>query len=103
MAPSTTEQYTIDFTSGIDGLQLHQDVPISALGARDCLVEIEAISLNYRDIAMATGAYPNAFKSAIVPCSDATGTVMAVGPEVKEFKVGDRVCNTFFQAYESGL
>ena len=103
MGPTTTSQWTIDFKSGIDGLQLNQAAPLPDLGDYDCLVKIEAVSLNYRDIAMANGSYPSSFKSSLVPCSDSAGTVVEVGVKVRDFKVGDKVCNTFFQRYESGF
>ena len=102
MAPTSTAQWIIDFKSGIDGLQL-QDSAIPPVGEHDCLVRTEAVSLNYRDVAMTSGAYPNAVKSTLAPCSDSAGTVLEVGHEVKDFKIGDRVCNTFFQRHESGL
>ena len=102
MAPTSTAQWTLDVKSGIDGLHL-QDSTIPPVGGHDCLVKVEAVSLNYRDVAMASGAYPNAIKNNLIPCSDSAGTVLEVGHEVKDFRVGDKVCNTFFQRYDSGL
>lgn len=100
----TTDQYRLQFNSGIDGLKLNKNAQIPELGPHQCLVKIEAVSLNYRDIAMTSGAYPNPTKATpAIPCSDAAGTVIQVGSGVTQFKVGDQVCNTFFQAYESGL
>ena len=52
---------------------------------------------------MTSGAYPNAIKTTLVPCSDSAGTILEVGHEVSDFQVGDKVCNTFFQRHESGL
>ena len=37
-----------------------------------------------------------------VPISDASALVIAVGPEVREFKIGDRVINNFFQKWIDG-
>jgi NADPH:quinone reductase-like Zn-dependent oxidoreductase len=100
----STDQYKIEFSKGVESLSLHKDVQLPVLEANDCLVKVEAVSLNYRDIAMAIGAYPNPVgESGVIPCSDATGTVVEVGSGVTQFKVGDRVCNTFFRDYESGL
>jgi len=36
--------------TGFDGLKLDQDAPIPDIGEYDCLVKIEASSLNYRDL-----------------------------------------------------
>ena len=35
-----------------DGIVLQEDVPLPKLGERDVLVQIEAVSLNYRDLAI---------------------------------------------------
>jgi hypothetical protein len=101
--PTTTSQYTINFSKGFDGLQLQHNTPIPALGPNDCLIRIEAVSLNYRDIATPLGLYPGAGKDGIVPTSDGAGTILAVGDNVTEFQVGDRVCNTFFLDYQEGI
>ena len=50
MAPTTTQQWLVEDTTGFDALKLQKDVPIPALGDHDCLVEIKAVSLNYRDL-----------------------------------------------------
>lgn len=102
--PATTKGYTIDFNAGsFDGLRLSDSMPVSALGPHDCLVAIEAVSLNYRDIAMPLGLYPAPRKDNVIPCSDSAGIVVAVGSEVRDFKAGDKVCPTFFQDYEDGF
>ena len=49
--PSKTRQWQVkDLTSGFDALKLEESAPIPELGERDCLVKIEATSLNYRDL-----------------------------------------------------
>ena len=100
--PTTTARYTIDFDKQLDGLTLEASAPLPKLGPDDCLVQIQAVSLNYRDIAMPLGLYPGAKKNNIVPTSDSAAVVLAVGAQVSEFKPGDKVCNTFFLDFEDG-
>jgi NADPH:quinone reductase-like Zn-dependent oxidoreductase len=102
MAPETTDQYTIDFKAGLDDLKLRQDIPIPSLGEHECLVEIGAVSLNFRDLAMVTRLFSPGMKEGVIPCSDSAGTVIAVGSKVQESKAGDKLCNTFFATFEYG-
>lgn len=90
-------------TSGFDGLEYQDSVPIPPLGNHDCLVRFEAASLNYRDVAILKGNYPWTVNEDVVPVSDGAGVVIAVGPEVDEFRVGDKVTTLFHQGWQSGL
>ncbi len=75
-------------------------------GPRDVLVEARAWSLNYRDLAMPSGGYIRNDKIKIdpplVPLSDVSGRVIAVGDEVERFRLGDRVMATFFRDWIDG-
>jgi NADPH:quinone reductase-like Zn-dependent oxidoreductase len=64
--------------------------------------EIHAWSLNYRDLMTVAGRYNPRLKLPQVPLSDGAGEIVAVGPEVETFTVGDRVTNTFFERWPSG-
>lgn len=59
-----------------------------------------ATSLNYHDLLVAKGAIPVA--DGRIPMSDAAGEVIETGPDVKSFKVGDRVMPLFFPNWQSG-
>lgn len=61
------------------------------LSAYEVVIKIHAVSLNYREVAMLIGTYPQVFESGGIPCSDAAAEVVAIGPSVTRFKVGDRV------------
>jgi NADPH:quinone reductase-like Zn-dependent oxidoreductase len=61
----------------------------------EVLIKVHAISLNYRDIAIATSLYPFPVKDNVVPCSDAAGVVVSVGENVKSLVAGDHVIGTF--------
>lgn len=105
---------------GFAGLKLEHDVPAKDLGERDCLVKIEAASLNYRDIMVAKvshfpsshfqpiahkctqGTYPFPMASGVVPGSDGAGTIVATGSGVTRFKAGDKVCTTLLQGHFDG-
>jgi NADPH:quinone reductase-like Zn-dependent oxidoreductase len=101
--PSSTRAYRMDFdAANFAGLKVQESEPLTALGSHDVLVAVEAVSLNYRDIAMPLKLYPSTTKPNVVPCSDAAGRVLAVGSQVSTIKSGDRVCPTFFQKFEDG-
>jgi NADPH2:quinone reductase len=63
--------------------------------ADEALIRVEAAGVNYIDIYQRTGLYP--LPLPFTPGSEAAGTVEAVGADVREIKVGDRV------AYASAL
>src|SRR5689334_17627730 len=86
---------------GIDGLTL-VDRPEPTPGARQVVVKVRAVSLNYRDLMVTKGTYNPRLKLPMIPFSDAAGEVIAVGNEVKGFQAGDRVAGTFFQNWTSG-
>lgn len=56
----------------------------------EALIRMRAASLNFIDIAVASGTYPGA-SYPIVPLADGAGEVVAVGDEVDTFAPGDRV------------
>lgn len=60
------------------------------------MVKIKSVSLNYRDLAIATGVYPFNVKDSVVPCSDMAGEVLETGLQVKSFNKGDRVIASFY-------
>ncbi|KAF7355941.1 Alcohol dehydrogenase superfamily protein [Mycena venus] len=74
-----------------------QEVPVHAPKATEVLVKTHAVSLQFRDLGVASGHYPGNLPPNLVPCSDMAGEIIAVGEDVKEWKVGDRICASFFQ------
>jgi NADPH2:quinone reductase len=67
----------------------YEDVPTPQPGAGEARVKIEAIGLNYVDIYQRTGLYPSTLPTILG--REAAGIVDAVGPNVAEVRVGDRV------------
>jgi len=82
------------------------DVVAPELGANDVLIDVQAWSLNYRDLAMLGGGYPGNDKvltnPPLVPLSDCAGIVKQVGHSVSRVQVGDRVSPIFFQQWLEG-
>ena len=72
-------------------------------GPGQVLVRIRAASLNYKDQAVAVGAYIGGpLTRDTIPLSDGAGDVLAVGAGVTSFKPGDRVVATFNQVPPDG-
>ena len=76
----------------IDDAAALQDIelPAPTPGARDLLVRVKAISVNPVDTKVRKNAAPEAGQAKVLGW-DAVGTVEAVGSEVQNFRVGDRV------------
>jgi len=86
---------------GIDGLQCVQ-LPDRELGTGEVRVRVHAVSLNYRDLMVASGNYLVNVDDPIIPCSDGAGEVVEVGHGVTRVAVGDRVAGTFFPRWHDG-
>lgn len=71
-------------------------------GPNEVLVNIRAVSLNYRDQMVVTGLYNPRMKLPAIPFSDGAGEVVAVGDKVTKWKVGDRVMPMFVQMWFDG-
>jgi NADPH:quinone reductase-like Zn-dependent oxidoreductase len=70
-------------------------------GVGQIRVRLHANSLNYHDYAVANGAIPTADGRILM--SDGAGVVEAVGADVTEFAVGDRVVSVFFPYWQDGV
>lgn len=75
-------------TGGPEKMEL-VDVPTPSPGPKDALVRIAASGVNFIDVYFRIGLYKADFPVALG--SEAAGTVEAVGREVNEVAVGDRV------------
>ncbi len=64
------------------------------------LIRIAAASLNYRDLLTQQDITSN--RAGLIPLSDGTGTVVAVGSAVSQWKEGDRVSPNFFPDWHGG-
>lgn len=95
VVPSHTSAYRLStFSKDLAGLHLDDEVQLpNALQSSQVMVEMHAVSLNARDYQIATGTYPapTSPPSGLIPVSDGAGVVLAVGADVKNVRVGDRV------------
>ena len=86
---------------GLDNLRI-EERPEPTPGPGQVVVAVRAVSLNYRDLLIVRGQYNPRMSLPRVPCSDAAGEVVALGPGVTRVAVGDRVCGTFMQGWVAG-
>jgi NADPH:quinone reductase-like Zn-dependent oxidoreductase len=84
----------------LDQLEL-VDVPTPTPGSHELLLRIRAVSLNYRDLAIARTGY-GGFAAPLVPLSDAAGEVVARGAGVTRFAVGDLVIPIYLPDWLDG-
>jgi NADPH:quinone reductase len=68
---------------------IYQEIEKSAPKVGEALVKLEAIGLNYIDVYHRTGLYP--LSRPFIPGMEAAGVIEAIGADVTEVSVGDRV------------
>lgn len=72
-------------------------------GPNQILIQVKAVSLNFRDKSIMDGDYlPDLMSKPFIPVSDAVGIVVSVGSEVTQFKVGDRVVSHLYTKWVDG-
>lgn len=67
------------------------DLPDPTPGPEEVIVRIEAVGVNFADIYRRRGEYPSEPPSPFVLGHEGAGVIHAVGNEVKNFSIGDRV------------
>jgi NADPH:quinone reductase-like Zn-dependent oxidoreductase len=86
---------------GLAGLVLREhDEPVP--GPREALIRLRANSLNFRELSVLRGTYPLPVKPDVVMGADGAGEVVALGPGVTRFRVGDRVAAAMFPRWIDG-
>ena len=86
---------------GIEGL-CFEERPLPAVSDHEVLVEVHAVSLNYRDLMVAKGQYDKKEHPPFIAGSDMAGIVKQVGTKVMSLKPGDRVLNAPFRHWPAG-
>lgn len=73
-------------------------------GPGEILIKVAAVSLNYRDKLLVDDGFglPDPQTEPLIPLSDLSGTVAALGDRVKRFAVGERVISTFLPDWING-
>jgi NADPH2:quinone reductase len=84
----------VEAYGGPEVLSLH-DQPDPSPGPGEILVQVAAAGVNYMDVGMRKGFYGdgpgNSARIPHIPGVEGAGTVTALGPDVTDFAVGDRV------------
>lgn len=62
----------------------------------------EAVSLNRRDLYILNQTYPLPANLGVIPASDGAGEIVAVGDDVKDFDIGDRIIENYFPNWRDG-
>jgi NADPH:quinone reductase-like Zn-dependent oxidoreductase len=102
VAADTIRQFQFEPASGRYRLAL-KDVPRPVAGAGQVLVRVRATSLNRRDLnTLNSDSDPDDGTAGGIPLSDGAGEVIAIGPGVSRFRVGDRVAGIFFERWLRG-
>jgi NADPH:quinone reductase-like Zn-dependent oxidoreductase len=86
--------------SSLDKIAVSDMADPGVPGPGQVRVRLNALSLNYHDYAVVTGAIPT--PDGRIPMSDGAGVVEAVGEGVSEFKPGDAVVSCFFPLWQDG-
>jgi len=86
---------------GIDSL-VFAERPDPAPGPRQIVVQLRALSLNYRDLLVVNGV--DRWRPSVprIPVSDGVGVVVGVGEGVTRVRVGDRVAPIFYPLWAEG-
>lgn len=86
---------------GVDELTFVER-PAPAPGPGQVLIDVHALSLNYRDLLVINGVGRWRATQPRVPVSDGIGVVAKVGEGVTRVSVGDRVAATFYPRWIDG-
>ena len=87
---------------GLDKLALREiQRPIPKAG--EIAVEVDAVSLNYRDAEVVDNGMGNTLSFPFTPASDIAGRVVAVGEGVTRFTTGDRVISAYIPGWVDGV
>ncbi|UIZ98451.1 NAD(P)H-quinone oxidoreductase [Acinetobacter johnsonii] len=91
MSQTTMQQVIITEPGGVDKLA-YETVTIPEAKADEVLVKVHAFGINRPDILQRQGLYPMPPGVTQVPGLEVAGEVVAIGAEVTQFKLGDKVC-----------
>ncbi|WP_406473756.1 type I polyketide synthase [Streptomyces platensis] len=95
LAPGTAWKLDVTSSGTFDNLALVPSDADRALVPGEVRIGVRAAGLNFRDVMIALGMYPEKAAMGI----EAAGVVLEVGPEVTAFAPGDRVIGMFAGAF----
>ena len=104
---SIAKQVVIAKAGSYDRLEIVHAPPLAELDGDDVVIDVRAIGVNYADCMVRMGLYQSAKEFVgwpITPGFEVAGVVRAVGSDVKDLAVGDRVfAITLFNGYSTQL
>jgi acryloyl-coenzyme A reductase len=71
-----------------------ETLPDPVPGPRDVIIKVAACGVCFHDVVTRNGTLKAGVKMPIIPGHEIAGTVVEVGPDVRGFKIGDRVATT---------
>ena len=89
--PTKMRQVIFDGAGGPEVVKL-AEAAVPTPGAGKVLVEVAAFGINRPDCAQRAGAYPPPPGETPVPGLEIAGRIVALGPDVTGFEVGDEIC-----------
>jgi NADPH2:quinone reductase len=69
----------------------YMNVEVPSINTNQVLIRVVATSVNFADIKARYGEYHNAGQPPFIPGLDAAGVIEAIGSDVKDLKIGQRV------------
>jgi synaptic vesicle membrane protein VAT-1 len=98
---TTPQHIAIEKYGAASTLKL-RDIPPRALGDDEVEIDVAYSGVNFADIQMRLGFYPDAPKRPFVPGYEVAGKVTAIGKAVKDVRIGEAVAaGTYFGGYAS--
>src|SRR5438105_399285 len=73
--------------------------PALVPGPGEVVMKVRATGLGARDILIITGGFGGRRPAQRIPLQDSAGEIMALGPGVAGFKIGDKVSATHYPKY----
>ena len=96
-----SKAWHLDRPGSIDGLVLRETPGATPVNGQ-VLVRVRAVALNNRDSMIIHDQYGMPIARGRIPLSDCAGDVIATGPGVTRFKIGDRVTATILPDWIGG-
>jgi NADPH2:quinone reductase len=91
MTRKTTMKALLSKTVGGPETLVLEDVPSPTPGPQDVLIGVKAVGVNFPDVLMIKDMYQFKPPRPFAPGGEVAGVIKAIGAEVTNFKVGDRV------------
>ncbi len=68
------------------------ELPMPEMRPNDIRIKVEACGVCFHDVVTRNGILKRGIKMPVIPGHEISGIVEAVGPQVRDFRPGDRVC-----------